>query len=58
MSASQADQFRAAAKVSAATVLADRAALRAAEVNLGFTTIRAPISGQNRKCCSCGAETT
>lgn len=46
VSASQADQFRATAKVSAATVLADRAALRAAEVNLGFTTIRAPISGK------------
>ena len=32
--------------VQAATVQADRAALRGAEVNLGFTTIRAPISGR------------
>lgn len=46
VSASQADQFRAAARVQAATVEADRAALRAAEVNLGFTTIHAPISGR------------
>ena len=46
VSASQADQFRAAAKVQAATVEADRAALRGAEVNLGFTTIRAPIAGR------------
>jgi multidrug efflux system membrane fusion protein len=46
VSASQADQFRATAKVQAATVEADRAALRAAEVNLGFTTIRAPIAGR------------
>lgn len=46
VSSSQADSFRAASKVQAATVLADRAALRAAEVNLGFATIRAPISGR------------
>jgi multidrug efflux system membrane fusion protein len=46
VSASQADQFHATAKVQAATVEADRAALRAAQVNLGFTTIRAPISGR------------
>lgn len=46
VSSSQADSFRAAAKVQAATVQADRAALRAAEVNLGFATIRAPISGR------------
>jgi multidrug efflux system membrane fusion protein len=46
VSQSQADQFHATAKVQAATVEADRAALRAAEVNLGFTTMRAPISGR------------
>lgn len=46
VSASQADQFHATAQAQAATVQADRAALRAAEVNLGFTTIVAPIAGR------------
>jgi multidrug efflux system membrane fusion protein len=42
----QADQVHAAALAAAATVAADRAALHAAEVDLGYTTIRAPISGR------------
>lgn len=46
VSQSQADQFHATAVAAAATADADRAALRAARVNLGFTTIRAPISGR------------
>jgi multidrug efflux system membrane fusion protein len=46
VSRSQADQFHATALVQAATVRADHAALRAAEVSLGFTTIRAPITGR------------
>ena len=46
VSRSQADQFHAAAIAADATVEADRAALRGAEVNLGFTTLRAPISGR------------
>jgi multidrug efflux system membrane fusion protein len=46
VSRSQADQFHAAAVAAAATVEADRAALRGANVNLGFTTIRAPIAGR------------
>ncbi|MGH7619481.1 MAG: efflux RND transporter periplasmic adaptor subunit [Gemmatimonadaceae bacterium] len=46
VSRSQADQFHATALAQAATVEADRAALRAAQVNLGFTSIRAPISGR------------
>lgn len=43
---SQAEQMHAAALAQAATVVADRAALRTAERNLGFATIRAPISGR------------
>ena len=46
VSRSQSDQMHAAALAAAATVQADRAALRAAQVNLGFTTISAPISGR------------
>jgi multidrug efflux system membrane fusion protein len=46
VSRSQADQFHAAAVAADATVDADRAALRGANVNLGFTTLRAPISGR------------
>lgn len=46
VSRSQADQLHATAVAQAATVEADRAALRAAMVNLGFATIRAPISGR------------
>jgi len=46
VSRSQADQFHATAVAAAATVEADRAALRGADVNLGFTTLRAPISGR------------
>jgi multidrug efflux system membrane fusion protein len=46
VSRSQADQTHATAVAQAATVAADRAALRAAEVNLGFTTIRSPIAGR------------
>ena len=43
---SQAEQMHAAALAQAATVVADRAALRTAERNLGFATIRAPIAGR------------
>jgi multidrug efflux system membrane fusion protein len=46
VSRSQADQMHATAMAQAATVEADRAALRAAQVNLGFATVRAPISGR------------
>ena len=46
VSRSQADQFHATGVAAAATVDADRAALRGADVNLSFTTIRAPISGR------------
>jgi multidrug efflux system membrane fusion protein len=46
VSRSQADQMHATAVAQAATVEADRAAVRAATVNLGFATIRAPISGR------------
>ena len=46
VSRSQSDQMHATALAQAATVEADRAALRAAQVNLGFATIRAPISGR------------
>ncbi|HEV8445433.1 MAG TPA: efflux RND transporter periplasmic adaptor subunit [Gemmatimonadaceae bacterium] len=46
VSRSQSDQMHAAALASAATVQADRAALRAARVNLGFTAIAAPIGGR------------
>jgi multidrug efflux system membrane fusion protein len=46
VSRSQADQMRAASKAAAATVDADRANLRAALVDLGFATIRAPIAGR------------
>jgi multidrug efflux system membrane fusion protein len=43
---SQAEQMRATALANAATVVADRASLAAAQVNLGYATIRAPISGR------------
>jgi multidrug efflux system membrane fusion protein len=43
---SQAEQLHATALAQEATVVADRAALRTAERNLGFATIRAPISGR------------
>lgn len=46
VSRSQADQFHATALAQSATVQADRAALRGAEVNLGFATLRAPIAGR------------
>lgn len=46
VSRSQADQMHAAAQATAATVQADRAALRAALINYGYTTIRAPIAGR------------
>jgi multidrug efflux system membrane fusion protein len=46
VSRSQSDQMHATALADAATVNADRAALRAARVNLGFATIRAPIAGR------------
>lgn len=46
VSRSQADQIHATALAQAATIEADRAALRAAVVNLGFATIRAPITGR------------
>ncbi|HEX3868408.1 MAG TPA: efflux RND transporter periplasmic adaptor subunit, partial [Gemmatimonadaceae bacterium] len=46
VSQSQADQMHATALAQASSVLADEAALRSAEVNLGFTTIRAPIDGR------------
>ena len=38
--------MHATALAQAATVVADRAALRTAERNLGFATIRAPIAGR------------
>ena len=47
VSRSQSDQMHANALAQAATVEADRAALRAAQVNLGFATIRAPIAGRS-----------
>ena len=43
---SQADQAVAAASAAAATVDADRAAVETARLNLGYTTIRAPIAGR------------
>jgi len=46
VSRSQSDQMHAAALAAAATAQADRASLRAAQVNLGFTAIRAPIEGR------------
>ena len=42
----EADQVHAQALAAAATVSADRAALNAAEVNLSYATIRAPIAGK------------
>ncbi len=41
-----ADQTAAQAKASAATIQADRAALESDRIQLGYTTIRAPISGR------------
>jgi membrane fusion protein, multidrug efflux system len=46
VSRSMADSQHATALAAAATVQADAASLRAAEVNLGFATITAPISGR------------
>jgi multidrug efflux system membrane fusion protein len=46
VSRSQADQVHATALAQQATVEADRAALRATTVSLGFATIRAPITGR------------
>jgi multidrug efflux system membrane fusion protein len=46
VSRSQADQIHATALAQQATVDADRAALRAATVNLSYATIRAPIAGR------------
>jgi multidrug efflux system membrane fusion protein len=46
VSRSQSDQMHATAVAQAATVVADQAALRSAQVTLGFTTIRAPIAGR------------
>ncbi|HEY2374729.1 MAG TPA: efflux RND transporter periplasmic adaptor subunit [Gemmatimonadaceae bacterium] len=46
VSRSQADQIHATALAQQATVQADRAAVRAAVVNLSYATIRAPISGR------------
>jgi len=43
---SQAEQLHATALAQEATVVADRAALRTAERNLGFAIIRAPIAGR------------
>ena len=43
---SQADQAVAAAAAAAATVEADRASVETARLNLGYTTIRAPIAGR------------
>lgn len=47
VSRSQSDQAHATAVAQAATSVADQAALRSAQVNLGFATIRAPISGRS-----------
>ncbi len=46
VSRSMADSQHATALAAAATVQADKATLRAAEVNLGFASITAPISGR------------
>jgi len=43
---SQAEQQRASAEALAATVAADEASVRQAELNLSFATVRAPIGGQ------------
>jgi len=45
-SAQQRDQAIAAADSDVATVQADKAAVQAAELNLGYTTIRSPITGK------------
>ncbi len=45
----QADQMHAAALGQQATARADSAAIRTAQVNLGFTTVRAPIAGRTGK---------
>jgi membrane fusion protein, multidrug efflux system len=45
-SAQQRDQAVAAAAADAATVEADKAAAQTAELNLGYTTIRSPITGK------------
>jgi multidrug efflux system membrane fusion protein len=46
VTASQADQLRAAAAAQEAVVASDRAAVEAARLNLSYATIRAPISGR------------
>ena len=46
VSKQEADNANAAAQQARADVAAQRAALQAADVNLGYTTIRAPISGR------------
>lgn len=45
-SAQQRDQAIAAANSDAATVEADRAVIKSAELNLGYTTIRSPLTGK------------
>ncbi|HEX3810809.1 MAG TPA: efflux RND transporter periplasmic adaptor subunit [Rhizomicrobium sp.] len=45
-SGQQRDQATAAANAMAATVLADKAAVDAAQLNLDFTTIRSPVTGK------------
>ena len=45
-SAQQRDQAIAAAKAMVATVAADKAAVDLAQMNLGYTTIRAPVTGK------------
>jgi multidrug efflux system membrane fusion protein len=42
----QAEQYAADAKVAAANVAADRAALEADQIKLGYATVKAPISGR------------
>jgi membrane fusion protein, multidrug efflux system len=46
ISSQQHDQAEATAKSTAAAVAADRAAVQAAEINLGYTKIRSPIDGK------------
>lgn len=46
VTASQAEQMQATAVATAATARADRALVQAAQVNLGYATIRAPIDGR------------
>src|SRR5438132_387488 len=46
VSAQQRDQLVANAKALAATIDADKAAVERASLNLGYTTIRAPVNGK------------